>query len=518
MSKASPKKNNHKKRNWIIVVIVVLIIGMVGYYYKILSGKETQVQQPVYQPITVKRNNIEIAFTTDGQASALVENLNFATSGTVKEIAVRVGDVVSVGDMLAKLDEEKLQEQINQAQANYNKTVADYKQVTGVDLATKDAVVNSNAEQLDKQNDIYNTQVTNAQNNYDAAIKKEEEALADLKEKKSDLENDLTALKEDQTALAEDLETLAAELTTLEATIPVNQEAVASKENAIDAKETAIDNNEKAIANTEEAIKDVKVDIKEQEADIATTKHTEQDKVNATIASEQQKVTTVEGALTTAQKQRDQTYGSRNASAETVNANLAVLKTAQQNLKDAILHAPANGVIAEINYAVGETVTQNQTKPFAKLQDSKQPVPQVEVFAEEGEAVKISKDMAVKVAFDLYDGEDFAGKVQFLSPIATIDQNDYNTYQVLIDLIDPQKSILDGMLGEVRFITKEVPNVIVIPIDAVYQQNGVTVVTVVTNQENQTRTVETGFTDGKVVEIKSGLEEGEQVLSLVQPS
>jgi multidrug efflux pump subunit AcrA (membrane-fusion protein) len=72
--------------------------------------------------------------------------------------------------------------------------------------------------------------------------------------------------------------------------------------------------------------------------------------------------------------------------------------------------------------------------------------------------------------------------------------------------------ILDGMAGQIEFVTKEKDGIIVIPNAAIFRRDSKSYVNVLVESKPQEKNVETGFTDGKEVEIVSGLNVGETVI------
>jgi membrane fusion protein, macrolide-specific efflux system len=77
------------------------------------SGTGSSIQVPV------RSGNVTATVSASGTVqSASTAGANFITSGTVTEIDVKVGDVVSLGQVLAKVDPSAAQETLNTARAN----------------------------------------------------------------------------------------------------------------------------------------------------------------------------------------------------------------------------------------------------------------------------------------------------------------------------------------------------------------------------------------------------------------
>lgn len=73
---------------------------------------------------TVKKGDLKIAVEVDGKAEFSLFSLKTEIPGTIKEIAVKAGDTVKKGDVIARLDAEKYQIELNIASANHNAALA----------------------------------------------------------------------------------------------------------------------------------------------------------------------------------------------------------------------------------------------------------------------------------------------------------------------------------------------------------------------------------------------------------
>lgn len=166
------------------------------------------------------------------------------------------------------------------------------------------------------------------------------------------------------------------------------------------------------------------------------------------------------------------------------------------------------GTVVVINYQPGELTASGNTVITIVDEDSFH----FETFVEDIEALKIKKDMAVRVSLDALEDEYFNGKVVFVSPLATIDENDLSTYKVIIEFNEIDKPLIDGLIGEAEIVSKEVTSVIKVLNTSVTREDGKSVVYVNNNGEWEKQEVVLGFTNGKEVEVKSGLNAGDEVI------
>jgi len=178
-------------------------------------------------------------------------------------------------------------------------------------------------------------------------------------------------------------------------------------------------------------------------------------------------------------------------------------------LQKSYLSSPINGVVAAVNLKPGEFAA--TTKVAVTVVDKDSLV--FESFVEDVDAIKIKPEQTARISFEALPDEYFDGVVTFVSPVATIDENDLSLYKVVISFSDADMStILDGMAGEVEIISKEVNDVIKIPNTTVKREDGKSVVYIKSDDGNMRQEVELGFTNGKEVEVISGLSVGQTLI------
>jgi HlyD family secretion protein len=121
---------NRRLRVWLIVVSSVLLVVLIGggvLFYM----QRAQASQVVYRTIPVTTGNLTKTVSASGPLLAKAEyDMNFSTTGQIKEIDVHVGQQVKAGQVLAKLNApslviavEQAQLTVNNAQETYNTAV-----------------------------------------------------------------------------------------------------------------------------------------------------------------------------------------------------------------------------------------------------------------------------------------------------------------------------------------------------------------------------------------------------------
>jgi RND family efflux transporter MFP subunit len=102
------------RHRWVPIVSGVVLIAVVA---SIVGARMASAQKATtYQYGTVRQGNLTLTVSGAGPVSADLYNLSFATSGTISEIDVSVGQTVKAGQTLAKLDPTALQNAVSQAQ------------------------------------------------------------------------------------------------------------------------------------------------------------------------------------------------------------------------------------------------------------------------------------------------------------------------------------------------------------------------------------------------------------------
>lgn len=184
------------------------------------------------------------------------------------------------------------------------------------------------------------------------------------------------------------------------------------------------------------------------------------------------------------------------------------LKTISQ--QQSFLTSPISGVVAKVDIAPGEVVSSQASQPVITVVDENSFV--FEVYAEDIEALKIKKEMPVRISLEAMPETVLSGTVNFVSPLATLDSNDLATYKVLIDFVNPDLNLLDSMAGTAEIISKEAKDVLKIPNTAVKLVNQKPVVYFLKDNKLTEQKVRLGFTNGDEVEVISGLKAGDKIV------
>ena len=210
-------------------------------------------------------------------------------------------------------------------------------------------------------------------------------------------------------------------------------------------------------------------------------------------------------------KRVDELYkvgGASKAEWDAAKTNLDVRRSSYENLlENTQLVSPLNGVVTARNFDNGDLYTSTQTPVLVVEQIA--PV-KLMVNVSEPNFPKVSKGMPVKVKLDVYEGEEFEGKVSLVYP--TIDAATH-TFPVEITLANANQRVRPGMFARVtmNFGSK---NHVVVPDMAVVKRagSGDRYVYVYNNGKVSYNKVELGRRMGTEYELISGVDNNSQVV------
>jgi multidrug efflux pump subunit AcrA (membrane-fusion protein) len=177
---------------------------------------------------------------------------------------------------------------------------------------------------------------------------------------------------------------------------------------------------------------------------------------------------------------------------------------------DGSITAPCDGVIVSVAYTAGSSVKASQTivtiaKPSAVS---------LAVSLSEEDIADVKIGQAAEITLTAYEGQTFDATVESIAVSPSRTGSASVTYIVTAKMnAENTAQVYTGMSGEVTLIKKEKKDVLYVTDQAITFENGVSSVLVKSADGTQKKTtVTTGFSNGRYVEILSGLKEGDTVL------
>ena len=143
----------------------------------------------------------------------------------------------------------------------------------------------------------------------------------------------------------------------------------------------------------------------------------------------------------------------------------AALDRAEVNLRYATIRAPISGVVISRNVDVGQTVAASLQAPtlFTIANDLRKMQVQANIDEADIGSVKIGQDVSFRV--DAFPDEEFEGTVTQIRLAPVITQN-VVTYNVIIDVANPEQKLMPGMTATVSIQVVNKENVLRVPIQA----------------------------------------------------
>jgi len=544
----------------LIIIIILLLIGAGGYGYWYYKGQKAG---PEYTTAQVQRADLIRTVSATGAVKSSSElDLNFKVTGRLSELKVDVGDQVEVGEKLASLDIKDLSAKIRQAEADLQVAQANYDKLktgaTAEDIAVEEASVEKarvayeNALQdkgnsrKQKQQDIDESKdsaITTMENKIVVA-----EGALDIIYKTltdDDAEDGLSVYKESELPIAwKSYNSANSGVATLNDLVAGAKQSgeVSQVKTSLSTVLSKFDLVTQALNDTFEVLLFTVTSSELTEAELAVLKtniKTEQTSMATAVSSVQtakQNLESAELALSVAMDTAQATIDSAKAAWEYAEAGLefkkaparsedlelhlakikqaqAALDLARNQLADNILYAPISGTVTIVNYEVGEQVS--LTTPVLSLLGEGDF--EIEVDISESDIAKVSLEQEAFVTLDAFSVDDiFAGRVAHIDPAETVIQ-DVVYYKVKVMFESQNKLVKSGMSADVDILTARKADVLVVPQRAVSESNGAKTVQVLQAGQVQEKEVEIGLKgDEGLIEIISGLEEGEAVVTFVK--
>jgi RND family efflux transporter MFP subunit len=184
--------------------------------------------------------------------------------------------------------------------------------------------------------------------------------------------------------------------------------------------------------------------------------------------------------------------------------------TAKSNLDNAVLTAPAAGVVASIANQVGEFVSGGNTNSaFMVLTNTTSMV--LHGTVGEADVSKLKLGQVANVTVDALSGQKMTGKVTSLDPVATISQG-VPVYGIDIAIDVTTTGLRAGMSGTAAVILASKSNVLTVPNTTIRTVSGQRGVQVLKDGEVVDTAVQFGLSNDTVTEVVSGLAEGDTVV------
>ncbi len=196
-----------------------------------------------------------------------------------------------------------------------------------------------------------------------------------------------------------------------------------------------------------------------------------------------------------------------NGSTTTIKEQELNLKIASNNLEATVIKAPFAGLITDVMIKKGDNLGANQ---FAALliDDSSY---YIEVNVDESDSREVQVGQEVIIDINAIPEKSFKGKVSAKAQRA-IEVNGVITVPVKVMLEDTTHYLMPNFSADLEIIVERVEDQLVIPITAVFENNGREQVIKIVDGNRLPTAVKTGLSDGVQIVVEEGLNPGDRVL------
>ncbi len=520
-----------------------------------MGGKE----QPIIRTAVVERGTVTASVSANGVLQPLTTvEVKSNVGGQIVKLAVEEGDVVKAGQLIARIDPTDTLTAYEQSQA---------------DLASAQSKVSQAREQLAMQHAQNAAQIESAQQALAAARAKLEQA-----EEQANVQPKLTSASISQSKSS--FEAAEASLRQLKSALVPQK--ISSAQSAYDQAKASYDNAQKecerqenlfsrgfvaqsqvdaaeeksAVAKAQldsakrklDTVKDeTEQDVRAAEARLAQAQ-AELDNANANrvqVKLKQQELSSARAAV----KQAEAALSSAKASAREdkirqgdivqahsqVQRSQAAVTNSRTQLGYTTVVAPRAGVVTKRYVEAGSIVTAGRSSfsgtgsgvSIVDIADVSRMFAQVSVDETDIAQIEVGQD--VDITIEAYPDELFTGKVTRIAPQSVTEQS-VTTIPVTVEIELPDQRLKPGMNVTCDFITGRAEDVLMVPGEAVTEDDNGSTVTLFTGGERAkggtgpdefvggkqiTRKVETGIVGSDYTEITKGLRVGQRVVTAV---
>lgn len=524
MGKLKEKLKKNKKK--VIILTVVIVIAIILLVNNLINANKEE--EPAYEIGEIERQDLTTSISATGKITTEeTKNVNSQLVGyKLTGVNVKVGDTVNVGDILCTFDTEDLAKTVADTKATINALNEQGNiGIAGAERSLQDAQSNKDYnlkvpnEQVEnakkahdsKLNEISSAETVLAQKKaelavYEPTVKAYENAKKDKEEKQKAVDNAQKALNEAQSSGVSDL-------TALQSALNLANQALTSSADALQQAEAKYNSISEIYNTKNQAVLDQTANVNKLKGELNGLYKNYQDAVesyNYQAASIDSGIASANDAL-------------QNTKLQTSTSTLSTqtqLETMEKQLAEGNLASTVSGTVTAVNVKAGDTYSGGTLITIEGVQTFI-----VEAEIDEYDIADIKENMEVVIKTDATRDEELKGKVIFVAPSATeanamagmsaVSTTSSNaTYKIKIEILDYNERLRLGMNAKLSIILDKVENALVVPYDAITEEDGKKYITVIDDDENtEMIEVTTGLESGYYSEIKSDkIKEGMQIV------
>ena len=445
----------------LIIILLIGVLGVGGFFVYRNFQQAQAASQNSFQTVTLTNGDLTATVGATGTVRANQSTtINWQTSGRIGKVNVKVGDLVTVNQVLAELDPSTLAQNII--------------------LARSDLV----------------TAKRNLENLQDSTVAKSqaEQALADAQKALDDAKTDRFSKNLARVSQAT--------IDSANADLVIAKDSLQRAQENYDKYVHLPENNIlRATAFNRLAAAQQKVDQTQWNLDwlLSTPDEVE-------IAQADAKISVAQSKLEDAQREWDRLKNGPDP--DDLAAAQAKIDSIQATLSLPKMESPMNGTISDVNAMVGDQV--NAGTVSFRIDDLSRRLVDVEITEVDINRVKVGQP--AKMSFDAISGKEYTGKVIEVANFGVTQQGVVN-FTVTVELTDSDPAIRPGMTAAVNITVEQLTNVLLVPNRAVRLRDGQRVVYVLRNNQSTTVDISIGATSDTNSEVIQGdVKAGDQVI------
>lgn len=186
------------------------------------------------------------------------------------------------------------------------------------------------------------------------------------------------------------------------------------------------------------------------------------------------------------------------------------------------IYAPISGKVSGLSLVTGTVLSAqsgaNETSTGNTIAHvTTDATPTITVNLTEVDVTKVKLNNKVTITIDALPDKTYTGRVISIDTVGSVSSG-VTSYPAVISFDTNVPEVFSNMSAQASIITETKDNVILVPTSAVQTQNGMSTVRVMKDGQQTPVTVEIGTSSGTQIEIVSGLNEGDTIVTSTTPS
>ncbi len=460
--------------------------------------------EPEIKTFVVKRGNVVQTVTSTGHVvSNQQKNYSLQSSGEVL-LALEKGDKFHKGDAIFKIENqrtklniENAEENLKIAQSSLGQAKINYQQALdanhiAVQLAesNKDLAEQNTQNALIALNDSY--RLANESNDYAEAA----------------LDSARTSLVTSQIAIegAEQAVTDTRKILEEAEDSGYNDTQIAQYESNVNTAENNLESAQASLESTQAQVEVSEASLEQTEAQSKSQVHSAEGAYQQALINQSITYWSTLGETQNAEKQILLAREGINQAEYQINLAKISLELARLDLDKNKVIAPFDGFVLATNFSQGEFASPGVT--VISIINNKFTISSQ---IDETDIGKIEVGQEASFTLDAYYGKNFKGRLTYISPISE-NIGGIVSYEIEV-LPENNQNLIHGLTANLEIESIKAEDVLVVPTNSVYEQEEKNFVDVLIDEKIEKREIEVGESSYEYAEVRSGLKEGDVIVT-----